>query len=241
MKDQTLWRKIQSFALDQKDSEFTFSKRLARDNDWTIDYSKKVIEEYKKFIYLCCISNKQITPSDAVDQAWHLHLTYTKSYWKEFCAHTLKKEIHHNPTKGGSSEREKFSNCYDQTFQVYREEFGEDPDSKIWFDNKKRFKEINFKRINASKYWMIRKPATKYLTIARHFTLVVLIPMLFVRAMGDFVAGLIVFAILVGFMIFKGIGSDGDDGCSGCSWDSSCSYDSGCSSSGCSGCGGCGD
>ncbi len=107
MKHQNLWDKIESFQLDDLNANFTFSKRLARDNGWTFTFSKKVIAEYKKFIYLCCISENPITPSDAVDQAWHLHLTYTKSYWKDFCSNTLNREIHHNPTKGGDSEQQK--------------------------------------------------------------------------------------------------------------------------------------
>ena len=38
------------------------------------------IGEYKKFITLAYFSNKMITPSEEVDQVWHMHMTYTKHY-----------------------------------------------------------------------------------------------------------------------------------------------------------------
>src|SRR6185436_16480072 len=99
--EKELWDKISSFKIDDDGSSFRFSKRLARENGWTISYSGNVIEEYKKFIFLCCISKTGVTPSDQVDQAWHLHLTFTKSYWVDLCKNIISKEIHHNPTKGG--------------------------------------------------------------------------------------------------------------------------------------------
>ncbi|MUV03051.1 hypothetical protein GN157_04950 [Flavobacterium rakeshii] len=94
-----LWDKISNFRLDDPDASFTFSARLARENGWTKEYTNSVIEEYRKFIFLCCVSKSSATPSDPVNQVWHLHLTYTKSYWINFCKSTLQREIHHNPTK----------------------------------------------------------------------------------------------------------------------------------------------
>jgi len=70
-----LWDKISHFKIDDENIHFTFSKRLARENKWSLEYSKKVIEEYKKFIFLCCVTKTGVTPSDQVDQAWRLHLT----------------------------------------------------------------------------------------------------------------------------------------------------------------------
>ena len=36
---------------------------------------------------------RHIGPSDEVDQAWHLHLVYTRSYWGEFCPNVLGKPL----------------------------------------------------------------------------------------------------------------------------------------------------
>src|SRR5689334_22236102 len=107
-----LWTKINDFRLDKPGDQFAFSNRVARENGWSKKYTLRVIDEYKKFIYLCCVSEDAVTPSDAVDQVWHLHLTYTKCYWIEFCQETLGKSIHHHPTKGGNEEAKKFNDYY---------------------------------------------------------------------------------------------------------------------------------
>ena len=240
MKHPRLWAKIQAFELDDEHSEFTFTERLARDNDWSVSYGKEVVEEYKKFIYLCCCDYGEITPSDAVDQAWHLHLTYTKSYWVDLCRNTLGREIHHNPTKGGSKENAKYSSCYDSIIEVYEAEFCQKPPVTIWPSNEARFSDINFKRINLSNYWLIEKRKSK-LTLSIPL-LVVLLLGLFIESKDQFPwVAFVIVAIAVLFMIRaargKGGGGSGSGG-AGCSF-MGCSGDSGCSSSGCSsGCGG---
>ena len=82
----------------------TFVDRLARENSWSNEYAERCLLEYKRFIYLAVISDTPVTPSDQVDQVWHLHLTYTESYWIDMCDKVLKQHIHHGPTKGGVKE-----------------------------------------------------------------------------------------------------------------------------------------
>ena len=102
--NQLLWNKIQQFAFDEPNVEITFSKKLAREQKWSASYTQRVIEEYRRFIFLCCISPNGASPSKAVDEAWHLHLTYTRSYWEAFCKNTLGKDIHHYPSGGGGGD-----------------------------------------------------------------------------------------------------------------------------------------
>ena len=152
-----LWLKIRDFELDDTDSEYAFSDRLAHENRWPLEYALHAIEEYKKFIFLICISTHPLTPSDQVDQVWHLHLLYTRSYWIDLCKNTLRKEIHHGPTKGGSSEKKKFTDYYTQTKKLYQKIFGHVPPETIWPENEKRFNEIHFQRINTRRHWIIKK------------------------------------------------------------------------------------
>ena len=53
-----LWTKIQAFQFSEKDTTFPFQARLARENNWTIEFTERVIEEYRRFMFLCCISKK---------------------------------------------------------------------------------------------------------------------------------------------------------------------------------------
>lgn len=251
--EQTLWCKISSFELDDPNASFRFSERLARENGWPYHFTLRVIDEYRKFIFLCCISEKGVTPSDAVDQAWHLHLTFTKSYWIDLCKNTLGKEIHHNPTKGGQEEAKKFDNFYSHTADLYKEKFDADPPADIWLDNDERFSDIDFRRVNLRKYWLIKKPGADAKRIAVALG-ILLIAGSFVQATGLNIFTFIIVAVFAGIIMLaaksknkstNGNGSSGGCATSGCSTNSShgghsgCgSGCSGCSSSGCSGCGG---
>ena len=157
MANSSLLNNILTFEIDDPNSSFTFSDRLSRENGWSTEYSHRVILEYKKYIYLLCISGHPLTPSDQVDQAWHLHLLYTRSYWIEFCRNTLSKDIHHEPTKGGNSEGEKFNDWYTKTKELYKTEFNVEPPEDIWPSNKNRFNDTHFQRINIKKNWVIKK------------------------------------------------------------------------------------
>jgi len=154
-----LYKRIQAFALDRPDSQLSFSQRLARDNGWSLGYTQRVIEEYKKFIFLAVAAGHPVTPSDQIDQVWHLHLTYTRLYWQEFCPKILQTTLHHEPTRGGSSEQLKFGSWYSKTLESYEQFFGHIPPIDIWPKPKDRFgRDLHFIRINTQQSWVLSKP-----------------------------------------------------------------------------------
>ena len=51
-----LYQRIERFSLDQPDHQLSFSQRLAKDNGWSLHYTDKVIEEYKKFVFLAVVA-----------------------------------------------------------------------------------------------------------------------------------------------------------------------------------------
>ncbi|MEO5684975.1 MAG: TIGR04222 domain-containing membrane protein [Chitinophagaceae bacterium] len=127
-----LWINIQNFPLDEAGAVMNFSRKLAVLQNWSPGFTKRVTEEYKKFIFLCCIAENGASPSKVVDEAWHLHLTYTTSYWIDFCKNTLGKEIHHHPSKGGRDEDHKHEEWYKETLNLYENIFGMAPPTDIW-------------------------------------------------------------------------------------------------------------
>jgi hypothetical protein len=127
-----LWTRIRDFAIDDPSAFVRYSDKLAHSNGWSKDYTARVIEEYRKFIFLCCILPNGASPSKPIDEAWHLHLTYTHNYWKEFCAGILGKEMHHFPSKGGPEENKKHINWYAETLNAYKEIFGYEAPADIW-------------------------------------------------------------------------------------------------------------
>jgi hypothetical protein len=151
-----LWHKIKNFEIDDPTSSFTFTDRLARENDWSIEYSVRTVFEYKKFLFLILIADFPLTPSDQIDQVWHLHLLYTQSYWIDFCKNTIQQDIHHGPTKG-AEQKPLFKDQYLKTLAFYESTFQKKPPKDIWVDVNTRFKEIHFTRVNRHKNWIIPK------------------------------------------------------------------------------------
>jgi hypothetical protein len=98
-----------------------------------------VVEEYRRFVYLAMAAGHPVTPSVDVDHAWHLHLTYTRSYWEEMCGRVLGRPLHHDPTRGGLAEGAKFTDWYARTLRSYQEAFGSAPPADIWPSPAERF------------------------------------------------------------------------------------------------------
>ncbi|MTI44686.1 hypothetical protein JM93_02556 [Roseibium hamelinense] len=165
MKNPELWKRISDASPDLENVAFPFARRLARDNGWTENFAQRVILEYLRFAYLSRISHGVVTPSDEVDQAWHLHLTYTKHYWGPF-AQALGSRLHHTPTVGGPQQRAHFEAAYNATLALYRDEFG-DPPEDIWPSPEVRFKTAPFhRRVNTDEFWVIPKPQLRKLLAA---------------------------------------------------------------------------
>jgi hypothetical protein len=144
-----LYAKIRAFSLDEEGAALSFTQRLARENGWTLLYARRVAEEYKRFMFLAVAAGHSVSPSDEVDQAWHLHMMYTRSYWERFCREVLGKTLHHEPTVGGREEQRKFSGWYEKTLASYRDFFGQEPPGDIWPEPRLRFrKEARFERVN---------------------------------------------------------------------------------------------
>ncbi|MEM9398949.1 MAG: hypothetical protein AAF984_01965, partial [Verrucomicrobiota bacterium] len=153
-----LWNKLKDFKVDQGNESLTFIDRLARENNWSINYTRRVFNEYLKFIYLAATGSTPATPSDQVDQAWHLHLCYSNSYWNDLCKNILGKNIQHGPTKGGNSENKKFELQYLDTLNRYEKFFGEKPSEDIWPQLEKRFDCSNrYIRVNLRDSFIIPK------------------------------------------------------------------------------------
>ena len=136
------WSRLAAHDIDNQTHHLTFSKRLARDNDWTAARAVRVIYEYKRFCFLAMHAGHPVTPSDDVDQVWHLHLTYTREYWERFCPKVLGKLLHHGPTEGGETEEAKYHDWYSNTLESYSRFFG-DPPSDIWPAIEQRFEDAN--------------------------------------------------------------------------------------------------
>jgi uncharacterized protein (TIGR04222 family) len=151
--------RLNAYNLDRPDAALAFSQRLAKENRWTRDYADRAIREYKRFAFLAVVAGHPVSPSDQVDQVWHLHLTYTRSYWQEFCDEILAMPLHHEPTQGGAAERAKHRDWYRATLESYERIFGMEPPSDFWPATAVRFGPASqFARLNTHQNWILPKP-----------------------------------------------------------------------------------
>lgn len=130
--DHPVWQRIVTHQIGPSDAALSFSARLARENGWSAATAERVIEEYRRFTFLAVTGDAPATPSDAVDQAWHLHLSYTRDYWERFCPEVLGRALHHGPTEGGSEEHRRYYRQYADTLARYESAFGAPPPADIW-------------------------------------------------------------------------------------------------------------
>jgi hypothetical protein len=140
LSDPILWQRLAAFEVSPPEAVFSFTSRLARENRWPLAHAQAVFAEYRRFVYLCVVAGRPLTPSDAVDQAWHLHLTYSRSYWQELCRKVLGRPLHHEPTRGGAAERARFVDSYRATLAAYAREFDQAPPGDIWSAPALRFR-----------------------------------------------------------------------------------------------------
>jgi hypothetical protein len=157
--DPFLWERLVKYEIDDPKAAFAFSDRLCRENDWEGSFAARALEEYKRFLYLACVSGHEVTPSDEVDKVWHLHLLYTHYYWNDLCATVLLRPLHHGPTKGGARENNRYRENYRATLDSYEREFDETPPADLWPEIESRFAPRGRMRaVDADSHWVIRKP-----------------------------------------------------------------------------------
>jgi uncharacterized protein (TIGR04222 family) len=126
-----LYQRICAYELDDPSHEIGFLAQLMRANGWSRPFALRAIGEYRKFVFLALVADHQVTPSDQVDQVWHLHLLFSEDYWNDFCPRVLGRPLHHQPTRGGKAERDRFHEQYRATIRSYRQSFGEPP-ADLW-------------------------------------------------------------------------------------------------------------
>ena len=131
MRNPSLWARLQAYEFDKSHGSAPYSVKLARAEGWSTPYTARVIEEYRRFLYLSQVSDAQVTPCQVVDAAWHMHLTFTRDYWDELCPNVIGAPVHHQPC-AGAEEMPRYNDQFAATKALYAQEFGSAPPEDIW-------------------------------------------------------------------------------------------------------------
>lgn len=129
MTNSSLWEKLNRYQVAAPQQQL-FINKLQSETGWDKNYCLLAIDEYKKFIYLACISKTPVTPSKAIDAVWHLHLTFSRSYWIDLCDNILQRPIHHDPSE--ENDEALMQDQYQYTLQKYANEFGVEAPVAVW-------------------------------------------------------------------------------------------------------------
>lgn len=125
------WERLCAHRFEAPEQGLDFTRRLAREQGWTLPQARAAVDEYRKFCFLACCGNGEMTPSREVDEVWHLHLIHTRDYWREFGPKVLGMELHHGPTRGGADEARRHREQYAHTLAIYEQWFG--PPPQAWW------------------------------------------------------------------------------------------------------------
>lgn len=125
------WDLIRTYALDDPKAEEPLSFRLAEEQGWTIEFTRRAMEEYLRFCFLA-VTIGECTPSLKVDKVWHIHLQYTEEYWEDFCPNFLGRDLHHHPGTGNKKDEARFREVFQKTIGYYQTYFGSAPPAEIW-------------------------------------------------------------------------------------------------------------
>lgn len=197
-----LWHRIDAFDLDALDTSLPFSRRLARDNGWTPDYAARVVEEYKRFCYLSIRAGHAVVPPDQIEQAWHLHLSYSRDYWDEYCGKVLGVELHHDPARDSDTEdADRHRDNYAETMESYQRLSGEPPPPDIWPMAELLFADSGvMRRVNTKNYVILRRLPKGLLWVAQ---IALILCTLYFLWQGELVSAFIVGAAAAAVAIFR--------------------------------------
>ncbi len=157
-----LYNRLETFKVDDGSAPKSFLKRLQKSHGWSADFAEQAMREYLRFIYLATVSTAGVSPSKAIDEVWHLHLTFTRSYWSDLCKDILDKDIHHEP--GSGLPGESFRDVFAETLALYATEFDEPAPAEVWNPQPKTSAVAPIRR-KTSRFWLIAAPIATALTM----------------------------------------------------------------------------
>lgn len=157
-KHRECWTRLQAFPFDDPEASSPFSARLTRERGLTRREALRAMEEYRRFLFLAVAAGHAVCPSEAIDEVWHLHLTFTRSYWEDLCGSVLGMPLHHEPSRGGVDQARRHERMYRDTLASYRRFFGE-PDPDLWPTVEERFAPRQRRTVDPSRSWVVPRPS----------------------------------------------------------------------------------
>ncbi len=126
-----LWAALSHMQIKVPGTAARFEEVLAERQGWPIAFAERVTDEYCGFLYLAATAGFEVTPSKAVDEAWHLHLALPH-YRDVLCERILGRPLEHRPATGEPEDEERCRVQYEETLALYERVFAKPPPADIW-------------------------------------------------------------------------------------------------------------
>jgi len=117
--------------IDSPEAGTSFEAALALRQRWSLGFASRVTDEYRRFLYLAAIAGVEVTPSQYVDEAWHLHLALPH-YREIMCGKILGRPLDHRPGTGTPEDEARCERQYEQTLALYERIFEEPAPGDVW-------------------------------------------------------------------------------------------------------------
>lgn len=153
-----LWQRIDAHDFGTADCALSFVRKLAREHGWSPAHADGAIREYKRFCFLAAVAGHAVSPSDAVDEVWHQHLTYSRDYWQRYCPNVLGSDLHHEPTRGGRDQDRLHYGQYAETLASYQRWFGPPPEAFWPSALAHTASPARFRRVDLVRSWLLPRP-----------------------------------------------------------------------------------
>ena len=80
-----------------------FVHRLIDVYDLSEKEARQDFEDVKRYLYLCVVTGRSLSPPPRIDRIWHIFLVFTEGYLR-FCKLCFGKFIHHRPRLRGEQQ-----------------------------------------------------------------------------------------------------------------------------------------
>lgn len=127
-----IWDQLKNYQFDSPDPTETFSERLARKGGWTKEFTREVIEEYRKFLFLIATEKCILIPSPSVDLAWCIHTEHYYFHWNKLRLEILKCDVQRFVPDSEDNNTSWNAKQYQRTLQLYSWHFQTYPLAVLW-------------------------------------------------------------------------------------------------------------
>ncbi|MEL7462254.1 MAG: hypothetical protein AAFX45_03025 [Pseudomonadota bacterium] len=127
-----LWKRLCAHRFDAAKGTAPYSVKLAQTEGWSAQDAARVIEEYRRFLYLARARGLDPVPPQPIDTAWKIHLTYSRNYWDALVPDVLGRPLHRHALAQSDTARRKAA--FGALTSAYEEDFGAPPPPDIWVD-----------------------------------------------------------------------------------------------------------